>query len=251
MNKIEIVNENGYRALRNLADKRPRLFTTPNTDMLRKEMVREAGTEDVVKDTISMRCSLDPLNEVDRAGPNTDYYYSKIVRRALADISPADVADELFWASINCFAIADYVPMRWGTSNTRKTNPEEFVDRHWLKGGPDGREANAAARLWWLGEISERVAGYSTHSADKLLWAMANNVNLYHQTLARRYLLANPRLVAAIYEIAMDGNDYLYQTAYANQMFKSLNIRAGATALDMMDNDELRAVVEEAKPPKG
>lgn len=79
---------------------------------------------------------------------------------------------------------------------------------------------------------------------------MSNNVNFYHQTIDRTYLAANPRLLAAMYDVFLDGNEHLNVTKNANAMLKSLNIRAGATALDMMDYDELRAVIEEAKPPK-
>lgn len=250
MNTVQIVNDRGYKALRNLAASQPTVFMEADEERLRQAMVKEAGTDQVWDRTIPLRCSLAPLNELEQSGPSTDYHYSQIVRQALADISLADAAAELFWASINCFTIADYVPRRWATGITSRTKMENFVDSHWLRAGSDGRESNAAARLWWLGEISERVARHSKYSPIELLDAMANNVNLYHQTLARPYLLANPRVVAAIYETAMDGNEHLYRTDYANPLFKSLNLRAGATALDLMNDDELRAVVEEAVPPK-
>ena len=250
MNEIRLVNDNGYKALRTLARGHPQVFMSPDPDRLRNAMISEAATKNVWRKPLKVGTPLAPLNEVSEQGPGTDAHYSKIMREALADISLAQAADELLWASINCFAIAHYVPKRWATSNMRQRNPEAFVDNHWLKGGPDGRQSNAAARLWWLGEISERVARYSKYTSDQLLNAMANNVNLYHQTLDRRYLIANPRLIAAIYECALDGNIHLFQTQYANQLFKSLNVRAGAQALDLMDDDELRSVVEDATPPK-
>ena len=251
MRKSECVNEAGYKALRSLADTQPELFTQPDPNRLREAMRKDAGTENIWRETVALECSLEPLNSVRQSGPDTDAYYARIVREALSRISLSDASDELLWASVNCFAVADYVPKRWDTSNTRNTKPGQFVDRHWLRGGPDGRESNAVARLWWLGEISERVSRFSKYSADELLDAMANNVNLYHQTLARRYIVSNPRLVAAIYDIAIDGNEHLFQTKHANQMFKSINVRAGATALDLLEDDDLRAIVKEALPPKG
>ncbi len=250
MNKIQLVNESGYKALRALARRQPELFMSPDKSRLRDEIVKEAGTDNVWRQPLVLKCSLDTLNGVSEEGPSTDAYYTKTVRKALAEVSLAQAADDLLWASINCFAISDYVPKRWATSNTRHSNPESFVDSHWLRGGPAGRQSNAAARLWWLGEVAERVSKYSSYTSIELLSAMANNVNLYHQTLDRRYLLANPRLIATVYETTMNGNDHLFQTKYANQLFKALNVRAGATALDLMDDDELRAVVEEATPPK-
>ena len=251
MNEIKRVNENGYKALRTLARNQPHLFMTPDPGRLEEEMVNTADTLDVWGQPLAAGCSLAPLNELQDSGPETDYHYAKIVRQALDGISLADAADELLWASINCFAIADYVSVRWLTGLTSKTNLSKFVDDHWLRGDTEGRRANAVARLWWLGELSSRVSQRSQYSADEILNAMANNVNLYHQTLSRRYLLANPRVVAAIYEVALNGNTHLFQTRYATQMLSSLNVRGGASALDLMDDDEIRQVVEEAVPPKG
>lgn len=248
MNALQLVNETGYKSLQSLAQRSPELFTMPNIDKLKASMVSEAGTSDVWRQTVLLECSLSPLNSIEEKGPGSDARYSKIIRQALSGIDIADAADKLLWASINCFAIADYVPIRWKTSNIRHSNPEGFVNKHWLKWGSSGRQDNAAARLWWLGELSERVSRHSKYSADELLDAMANNVNLYHQTLSRPRLLANSKLVAVIYESAMEGNAHLYQTKYANAMYKSLNARYKADALASMERGELRAVVADAVP---
>ena len=130
-----------------------------------------------------------------------------------------------------------------------------FVTRHWLDGGKVGaRQNNSISRLWWLGEFSKRAAQHTAmYSADELLDAMANNVNLYHQLLARPILLSRPRLLAAIYEVFLDSdtdNDYLGVTRYANELLSSLNLIAAQVSLDLMDMGELRNVIEEAKPPK-
>ena len=77
---------------------------------------------------------------------------------------------------------------------------------------------------------------------------MANNVNLYHQTLSRPRLLANSKLVAVIYESVTEGNAHLYKTKYANAMYKSLNARYSAATLASMNLSELRAVVAAAVP---
>lgn len=248
MNALKLINETGYKALQSLAQRSPKLFTVPDIDLLQASMLTEVGTSDVWRQTIVLECSLAPLNGIEEKGPGSDARYSKIIRQALSGVDIADGPDKSIWASINCFAIADYVPIRWETSNIRHSNPEAFVNKHWLKWGSSGRQDNAAARLWWLGEISERVSRHSKYSADDLLDSMANNVNLYHQTLSRPRLLANSKLVAVIYESAIEGNAHLYQTKYANAMYKSLNARYRAATLAAMNLSELRAVVADAVP---
>ena len=252
MESIRIVNEEGYKALTKLADKNPSLFTDPAPERLTEQMIAEASTESVWGPTLELIGALESLNTATTSGPSMDAAHSRTLRAAIPGITLTRASDELLWATLNCFALAEYVPVRWATSNTRNTNPSSFVKKHWIHyTAADGRESNAAARLWWMGELAERISQYSEHTADELLDTMGNNVNFYHQTNDRPYLAANPRLLAAMYDVFLDGNDHLNITKNASAMLKSLNIRAGATALDMMDYDELRSVIEEAKPPKG
>ena len=251
MESIRIVNEEGYKALRNLALKNPASFISPDSQQLIEQMINEAGTESVWGPSLEIKANLQSLNSEIQPGPRTDAAHAKTMRTALSGLTPANASDGPLWASLNCFALANYVPVRWQTSNTKESKPTNFVEDHWLQySGSDGRKWNAAARLWWMGELAERISQYSENAADELLDVMSNNVNFYHQTIDRPYLAANPKLLAAMYDVFLNGNDHLNITKNANAMLKSLNIRAGATALDMMDHDELRAIIEEAKPPK-
>ena len=251
MESIRIVNEEGYKALRNLALKNPASFISPDSQQLIEQMINEAGTESVWGPSLEIKANLQSLNSEIQPGPRTDAAHAKTMRTALSGLTPASASDFLLWGSLNCFVLANYVPVRWQTSNTKETKPSNFVEDHWLQySGSDGRKWNAAARLWWMGELAERISRYSENAADELLDVMSNNVNFYHQTIDRPYLAANPKLLAAMYDVFLDGNDHLNITKNANAMLKSLNIRAGATVLDMMDRVELRTVIEEAKPPK-
>lgn len=254
MASIRIVNEEGYKALRNLALTSPKSFINPDPQRLIEQMISEAGTESVWGRSLDLKGDLSPLNEETEPGHWRDGKHSRTLRVALSDITLPMASDDLLWASVNCFALADYVPLRWQTSNTKNSKPENFVLNHWLEfPTPKGRESNTAARLWWMSEIAKRISQHSGagHTEDELLDAMSANVNFYHQAISRPYLTANPKLLAAMYDVFLDGNDHLNITKNANAMLKSLNLRAAAMSLDMMDYDELRAVIEEAKPPKG
>ena len=252
MGSVRLINEDGYKALRNLAKTNPSLFTTPMPEQLISQVIVESGTDAVWGAELEFQADLSSLNAETGSGPSSDAVHAMTMREALSDITPATTADGLLWASINCFALPNYVPIRWGTSNNKDAKQTNFVEDHWLQySGSAGRKWNAAARLWWMGELSQRISHYSQHTADELLGTMAGNVNFYHQTIDRAYIAANPRLLAVIYDVFLDGNEHLSSTKAANDMLKSLNMRAGASALDMMDYDDLRVVVEEAKPPKG
>lgn len=252
MEPFRIVNDDGYKALLRLAESNPASFVNPSGQQLNRMMVQEAGTDDVWGSTLQLQDDLASLGLETESGPRRDAVHAKTMRAALATLTPARASDGYLWASLNCFAIPEYVPVRWRTSNNRETKQSNFVLDHWIQySGSDGRKWNAAARLWWMGELADRISIHSEHTPDELLATMAGNVNFYHQTIDRTYLAANPRLLAVLYDVFLDGNEHLNVTKAASDMLKSLNLRAGANALDLMSYDDLREVVEEAKPPKG
>lgn len=251
-----IVNETGLGALKYLARTEPALFAEPDAARLEKRMNEMTGGEEIWGSPLPLQADMSPLEEIAEGGPGTDAAFAPIVRAAMPSLKPSEGLNEYVWATVNCFVVPKYTPIRWSGSSLAK-DPDKFsnfVEAHWLRGNlVTARRANAAARLWWLGELSSRAAEKSGHlSADDILDAMANNVNLYHQLLSRPNLLSRPRLVAAIYEMFLDGDsDHLKVTTYANRFLGALNLRAADVSLDLMNDRELRDAVEEAKPPKG
>lgn len=255
MPEIRLVNDSGFNALVTLADQEPEIFAQGDPAALRRRMEEVGRAEhgpdaEVYGSRFDVRASLASLNAVAQRGPTSDAGYAPAMREAVGS-SVVPATNPLLWTTLNCFELPKYVPVRWETSNLSPTS-SAFVYRHWLQySGPDGRKWNAAARLWWLGEMATRASVHSEHGFDKLLETMAGNVNLYHQTIDRSFLSANPMLLAAIWDVFLDDNDYLKTTAYANQLTMALNLRAATLSFDFLDYNELRAVVEAAKPPKG
>ena len=250
-----MVNDDGLFALMRPADEKPELFLDPDPLELEKAMAERARTENLWGNPLGLREELSPLNELATGGPGTDAAFIPLLRKGLGHLPPAEGLNDYRWNTINCFVIPQYTKIRWSDAepNDEKRLPA-FVKRHWLDGHlTDARQNNSADRLWWLGELSERAAKYSDqYDSTDFLEAMAGNVNLYHQLLYRRNLASRSKLVAAIYEVFLeDGNDYLSQTKYASEMMSTLNYLAADVSLDFMGVDELRDIVEEAKPPKG
>ena len=256
MKNIQLINDSGYDVLVNLAGSKPRLFVRGNADELRRRMEavghEEHGLEvELYNGHLPDITPLQELNHLQGGGPESDAEYAPVIRSVVGN-SPVQSANRLLWTTINCFVLPQYVPMRWESSNLSDSASTRFIERHWLRySGSDGRKWNAAARLWWLSEMATRASEHSEHSYDDLLVAMAGNVNLYHQTIDRTFLSANPQLLAAVYDVFLDGNNYLRTTRDASALMTALNLRAATLSFDFLDYDELRTVVEEAKPPKG
>lgn len=251
--KVRYISDEGYQILEDIAQTDPGLFFGGNLLIEKMEdLADNLGRSPYDKKSIHLETSLAPLNQIREDGPLTDADNAPILRQALASVSPAEAADGLLWISINCFALSPYIPVRWGTSKLKQDDLKNtaFVERHWLLQGTDSRTWNASARLWWLAELATRASEYSKNSVETLLEAMGNNVGLYHQLTSRRYLSANPQVVAAIYDVALDGSRHLFEKTYANQLMKALNMRAGNISFDVFDYDELYEIVENCLPPK-
>lgn len=249
---IPQLTDTGYHILEVIAHRTPTLFFA-GLRRLKEELDREAnlyGDDAYTDQPIKLDASLHLLNQVRESGPVTDAYYAPQVRLALSSLSPAGASDGLLWTSINCFALSPYIQARWGSHNVNT----RFVQRHCLWLGTEGRTWNASARLWWLAELANRASRFSKHTEATLLEAMADNVGLYHQLTSRRYLAANAKVVAAIYDVVLDDeihNKYIFEKRYANELMKALNLKAGTISFDILDYDELYEIVESSLPPLG
>ena len=247
------INDTGLDALKHIAGKYPDVFLESDPDALEKRIVNLAETEDIWGSELDVRTDLAELNNIDVSGPETDSRFAPLVRHSLQHLPPAEGLNERRWATINCFIVPQYVSKRWNNALPKdEKRVSRFVERHWLNGAKvDAIQDNAIARLWWLTEFSQRAAKHSAlYDENDILDAMANNVNLYHQFLSRPNLISRDKLIAAVYEVFLDDNDYLRTTKYASQLMSALNFLAAEVSLDFMDVAELREVVEEAKPPK-
>lgn len=261
---IPLLSTKGYETLWEISNSSHKTFyENPSSAMLMELMAKAAEAkgeshEALYDGEITLQVDLKSMNEADLQSHETDADNAPKVRAALPEITPAKAADHRLWASVNCFALLPYTTKRWNQSSSSnaplKTNEgkklREWVQDHYLGHGVEMKQNNAAARLWWLTEMANRVSIHSKHSADRLLVAMANDVEMYHQLLSRPYLSSNSRLVAMIYDLAISDNNYLFKRPYPNRLLQNLNMKAAAISLGALSDNALKAVVEEAKPPK-
>ena len=262
---IPLLSTKGYEILWNLSNSDYKAFyENPSSNALEEQMAAAITAKGETPDAlyngeITLQADLSSLNQSELQNDTTDAANAPLVRAALPAITPAKAADHRLWASVNCFALLPYTAKRWNQSTSlkapRRTSEEkklrEWVQDHFLGHGVEMKQSNAAARLWWITEMARRIAPHSKHSADRLVSAIANDVEMYHQILRRPYLASNPRLIAQIYDLALAGNEYLFIRPYPNRMLQNLNIKAAAVSLGTLSDASLKQAVEEAKPPKG
>ena len=253
MTELPIVSSEGYQVLIALKNRRPQLFITPDAEKLKVEMttIFKGDADKLWSRPLELRSSLAPINENPQGGPTNDAANALTLIEALpANIGAQSLHSERLWASVNCFGLAPWVPVRWSTGRTKRTKDQDFVHRHWLNANTEGRESNAAMRLFTLNLLASRSAEFSVYTREQLLEAMASKVNLFHRTLRYPYLAAHSKLLAYIWEEAMrDLNSRaVNHTPTAGIWLTKINERGGAVDLGTMSDDRLQNVVLEAKP---
>lgn len=86
MESIRIVNDEGYKALRNLALTSPESFIVPDQQQLVEQMINEAGSESVWGPNLEIKTELQSLNSETQSGPRMDAVHAKTMRAALAGL---------------------------------------------------------------------------------------------------------------------------------------------------------------------
>ena len=249
---VKIINDAGYRALYELAVAEPDLFLEPNPALLIERVKMAAGLDEVFGGDLPIACSMSGLNGIADLGlggnpSQSDVQYGLIVRDALQSLTPRQAAERRVWASINCFILSDYVPVRWPTSNLKRGDHASHIASHWLK---LDREKNAAGRLWWQAEIARRMQPFSEHDAETLRLVLANNPSFYHRLLYRPLLLRMPKLAATVCDLALRGNEHLYQQKHLDVLVKKLLDIAANSSLDLMPTEQLQQIVRDNAPKK-
>lgn len=261
---IPLLSTKGYQTLWNVSTTNHQAFYEDQSpETIRALMEAQLFTvgeepEALWDGEITLEADVAILNQTEDQGNTTDARNAPILKAALPHITSSRAADHRLWASVNCFALLPYTTRRWNqnssinapcrTKDTKRL--KEWVQLHFLGHGSEMKKYNAAARLWWLSEMAERAGQHSSYTAERLLPAMANQVEMYHQLLDRPYLASNPRIVAGIYDLALAGHDYILNRPYPNRMLQTLNIKAAAVSMGTLPDNTLRAAIEEAKPPK-
>ena len=260
---LQLLNSDGYKALHELADEDPDLFLQPDTHLLLQRLEDHSLLSPWADASLPMApLALEALNSITVDGPSTDRENAPILRQALQQVPDHWFHDERLWATLNCFHLAAYTARRWKftprktTSKARRTRNRkqkktDFVRLHWLNAGSQARESNAAARLWWLYELAERASAHAVlYDLPALLETLADNVALYHQMLRRPNLVSNPRLAAALIELARDEIPELQTQKHINQTLIQLNTQAGAALFDVNDTGGMKDWVRSVSPPK-
>ncbi len=254
---VKPLTDTAHLLLQELAKEQPDLFSCSGTlqEQLEKKLSSSAEEESKIFSEHTKWYPKESLKHLIAdvvSGPAHDSEHVKLLRQIFPTFTALEMSDPRVLASLNCFHIADYVKIRWGSSNiatsTEKDKQTRFIKSHYLG---RSKESNTIARLWWLYEFALRSSKYSKYDCDTLLEKMAHNVNFYHQILRRSYLMASDRVRAAVLDVAIaSGLADANKTSEVTKVMRLLNRKAGGISLDVLSDEELRRHIKESLPPK-
>jgi hypothetical protein len=138
---------------------------------------------------------------------NKDTDNCQIILSILEGLTPAQATDERLWVQLCFDQFAEYANHRWPLS--RATTEKNHVNDHWFaKTNRNRMRDNAISRLWWMGQIAQRVPNYSM---DQVLEVLFFNSDYRSSLLERTSSTNSLNVLATIIKISKDAFDSGYE----------------------------------------
>lgn len=167
------------------------------------------------------------------AKESRDLYAARLGRVLVETIdpSPADAAHDGVWSFLSLQLFPDYVMHRW------PLNADGVLPRDRWIGAQDGRDRNFLKSCWrrWrvFGDLTERRP-------------VPLGEDEYVALLERSALARNQRVLRLAAEQILAAPEGLARTTFAREFMKRITYQTGALSLDLLNDEELGALVSAA-----
>lgn len=165
---------------------------------------------------------------------------------AVGPLNPADAADPRLWSYLALVTLRSYMESRWPVEGEEKW--QNKVKERWLLGKPSRRRLirHGISRLWWVASLTHdadleyQASRESNDEFAYVKWAFENQNRI--QSIFERQLGSNKRVRWALLE-AMQKSKAKDQSKEIKRITKEMNLESGFRQLDVLDSDELEALI--------
>ena len=173
---------------------------------------------------------------------NKDTENCQIILLILKGLTPAQATDERLWVQL-CFEhFPDYSRQRWPLSKAKTA--ENHVNDHWFaKTNRNRMRDNAVSRLWWMGQIAQKVPNYSMEQVLQILFFNSD----YRSSLLERTSSANSlNVLASILKISKDAFDrgHEFDRDKFRIFMKKVDFLGKKTLMGSLEIDELSKLLQ-------
>ena len=223
-----------------------RAITKAGTDILARDYdslvatysVKEVDLDVTFDDSILLR-----LPDGSRQEENYDAENCMLIAQMLPDLSEINATDERLWVTLSLKQYRNYALERWPLKDD--TNIVNHRINHWFASNTRGLMGrHSLSRLWWSHQLCSRI---SSENVDETLKSLLFNSDYRSSMLERNTTSAVTEVVQTIILISEEKKKQgvLYNREKFRDFMKSLDMLAGRSTLSVLDEAQLKAVLED------
>ncbi|WP_440639751.1 DUF6339 family protein [Bradyrhizobium sp. PUT101] len=186
------------------------------------------------------------LGTLDRATPRTiasiDLANSRIVGKALANLSPTLANEERVWVRLSHIEAFAYARDRWIGQAKDDAVPKLVEDHFFASGQTKIRDDHALSRLWWNYQIARTC---NPDDPDEALSLILKTADIRSNFVERIWMTSRRNIATAVLGL-MKSEPWVTDAEKNFRMFmKSLNRLGGGIVFEVLNTDEINLFLKD------
>lgn len=186
---------------------------------------------------------IDALAELDGSERSAaaDLKNSRIVMRALPDLSPSLANEEQIWVRLSHVEGFEYSRDRWLKGRPADKHKEDILTHFFAPSQTGIRDDQALSRLWWNGFIATHCM---PEDPDRALELLLTTADVRSNLVERIWLMGRRKLAAGVFRGMRKHPPILESEASFRNFMKTLNMLGGGIVFEAMTPSEIDDFIE-------
>ncbi|WP_440639409.1 DUF6339 family protein [Bradyrhizobium sp. PUT101] len=186
------------------------------------------------------------LGTLDRSTPRTiaaiDLANSRIVGKALANLSPTLANEERIWVRLSHIEAFAYARERWIGQAEDGAVPKLVEDHFFASGQTKIRDDHALSRLWWNYQVARTC---NPDNPDEALSLILKTADIRSNFVERIWMTSRRNIASAVLGL-MKSEPWVTDAEKNFRMFmRSLNRLGGGIVFEVLDTDEINLFLKD------
>jgi hypothetical protein len=186
------------------------------------------------------------LGTLDRSTPRfvaaIDLANSRIVGKAIANLSPTLANEERIWVRLSHIEAFEYARERWIGQAADEAVPKLVEDHFFASGQTKIRDDHALSRLWWNYQIARTC---NPDDPDDALSLVLKTADIRSNFVERIWMTSRRNIASAVLGL-MKSEPWVTDAEKNFRIFmKSLNRLGGGIVFEVLDTDEINRFLKD------
>lgn len=191
----------------------------------------------------NVEVDLDALADLDGSERNAaaDLKNSRIVMKALAELSPSLANEEQVWVRLSHVEAFAYSRDRWLLGEPPDKHAAHILTHFFAPTQTRIRDDNALSRLWWNGYIARHCM---PEDPERALELMHTRLDVRSNLVERIWLMGRRKLAAGVFRGMEKHASILESQESFREFMKTLNMLGGGIVFEAMTPSEIDDFIE-------